>query len=150
MGKRKKPKRKCGRCNRYKARHLYHADQWNLKKKPPTCKSCRTQHDPAYRQSRDHYYQSTYGITLEEYEAMLKVQGGKCAICGNKPGKKRLAVDHDHKEEKRVGSRLSVRGLLCRRCNEYLGHVRDDPLVGHRLTRYLDMWPSRKVIGGDK
>lgn len=38
----------------------------------------------------------TYGITLIEYESMLRDQGGGCAICGREPTTKRLHVDHDH------------------------------------------------------
>ena len=41
-----------------------------------------------------------YGITGEQYDAMLEAQGGRCAICQRPPaiGKRigRLVVDHDH------------------------------------------------------
>ena len=40
--------------------------------------------------------QKTYGITLEEYNKLLKVDNGTCWICGRLPGEKRLHVDHDH------------------------------------------------------
>jgi hypothetical protein len=56
---------------------------------------------------------SAYGLTPEQYETMLARQGGVCAICGHPPKTRRLAVDHDHGESKRV------RGLLCFRCNKY-------------------------------
>lgn len=55
-----------------------------------------------------------YGITLADYDAMLKAQGGGCAICAKPPGKRRLAVDHDHKTGR-------IRGLLCSGCNTTLG-----------------------------
>lgn len=52
-----------------------------------------------------------YGITLEDYEVLLKNQGGVCGICGKPPKPDRaLDVDHDHKTGK-------VRGLLCHNCN---------------------------------
>lgn len=54
-----------------------------------------------------------FGLTPEQYETMLARQGGVCAICGFPPKTRRLAVDHDHGESKRV------RGLLCFRCNKY-------------------------------
>ncbi len=140
-------KRKCCYCNRAKARHLYYASQWK-KKGAPVCKSCTKKHSKSYRQSRDTYYRSTYDITLDEYEAMLERQGGACYICRKKPGKRRLAVDHCHKVEKEKGSRKSVRGLLCHKCNEYLGHIGDDPVAGLRLTRYLDTWEVASDVLG--
>jgi len=63
-----------------------------------------------------------YGITVDDYDHMLRQQNGLCAICGQPPnesGKRaatRLSVDHDH-ETKRV------RGLLCRPCNMTIGLV---------------------------
>lgn len=49
-------------------------------------------------------------LTVDDYDLLLKRQGGVCAICGKPPKKTRLAVDHDHKTGK-------VRGLLCFYCN---------------------------------
>ena len=66
---------------------------------------CRLGNSP-----RDRGYREAYGITLDEYERMLKVQNGVCGICGRAPKRYRLAVDHDHETGK-------VRGLLCHTCN---------------------------------
>lgn len=60
-----------------------------------------------------------YGITLADYVAMLRAQGGGCAICGQKPTRRNLAVDHDHATGK-------VRGLLCAPCNTGLGTLESD------------------------
>ncbi len=49
----------------------------------------------------------------EDYDAMARVQGGVCAICGRPPKTRRLAIDHDH-------ATMRVRGLLCHRCNRAL------------------------------
>lgn len=57
-----------------------------------------------------------YGITMEEYEAMWKRQGGKCAICGVSENGRKLSVDHSHKTGK-------VRELLCQHCNVVLGQI---------------------------
>lgn len=46
----------------------------------------------------DRRLQKTYGITLAEYNQMLKDQNGTCWICNVPPKEnRRLHVDHDHK-----------------------------------------------------
>ena len=74
--------------------------------------------------------QRTYGLEPGQYEAMLASQGGRCAICGNRPVKRRLAVDHDH-----ITNR--VRGLLCMRCNRALGMWELDIDKLKRLRVYI-------------
>lgn len=62
---------------------------------------------------------AVFGIDAAEYERILAVQGGRCAICQQKPNTKRLAVDHDHDTG-------AVRGLLCSRDNhDLLGAAHD-------------------------
>lgn len=71
-----------------------------------------------------------YGITLEQYNALLEQQGGACAICQRVPKAGRLHVDHDHKTK-------VVRGLLCYRCNRY--HVSNHTLeTAKRVVAYLE------------
>ncbi len=71
-----------------------------------------------------------YGITPEQYNTMLKMQHGVCAICHERPSKFALAVDHDHKTGK-------LRKLLCSRCNTGLGMFRDDPRLIAQALIYL-------------
>ena len=74
----------------------------------------------------------TSGITLEEYEAMLKSQKGVCAICKRISSDGRnLCVDHNHKTGK-------IRGLLCSWCNKGLGSFRDERKRLAEAVRYLD------------
>src|SRR4051812_49160840 len=58
------------------------------------------------------FLKRAYGITLNEYEELLKNQSGLCAVCrrDQKSFSKRLSVDHCHKTKK-------IRGLLCGSCN---------------------------------
>ena len=76
-----------------------------------------------------------HGITLEEYDAALKKQGGCCAVCGRPSMKGRLRVDHCHK-------RNLFRGLLCEPCNLAIGLLRDDPALAHALGRYLETFEA--------
>lgn len=77
-----------------------------------------------------------HGLSVAEQDAMLAAQHGRCAIC-QRPGL-RLQVDHDHRVDAgRYGSRTSVRGLLCNKCNSGLGLIGDDniPALIAYLTR---------------
>lgn len=77
-----------------------------------------------------------YGVTKEEYDALMVKQGGKCAICRKDHGtiirgrQTPLGVDHCHKTGK-------VRGLLCQGCNVGLGNFQDDPELLKIALAYL-------------
>lgn len=86
--------------------------------------------DPKKNAARSKAYQKKYGIAEEDFQAMLKKQGGVCAICGCHQRYQRLAVDHNHKTG-------FVRGLLCVNCNRGLGKFFDSPLRLIRAAEYL-------------
>lgn len=81
---------------------------------------------------------NNYGLTVAEYDALLRKQGGVCAVCGKdepnahgRTGKQfRLAVDHCHKTGE-------VRGLLCQKCNRAIGLLGDDPVLMRKAISYL-------------
>jgi Recombination endonuclease VII len=89
----------------------------------------RPPYDPDYQRKRRLKF--VYGISPEEYDAMLARQDGVCAICRNKPDKdKPLCVDHCHVTGE-------VRGLLCHRCNSALGFFREDSGILSTAIAYL-------------
>lgn len=90
---------------------------------------------------RKYILKKKYGITEEIYDAMLVRQQGRCAICRKKPGRKQLAVDHDHRRENNIHS---LRGLLCPMCNYYvLGNARGwTPDIFRRAADYLEHPPG--------
>lgn len=72
-----------------------------------------------------------YGITPEEYDRVLALQSGVCAICKQERTRKfRLCVDHDHKTG-------AARGLLCNHCNRALGLLKDSVSVLTEAIAYL-------------
>jgi hypothetical protein len=83
------------------------------------------------RNYRAEHLRGAFGLTQADYEALLKAQGGGCAICGRAPGKISLHVDHDHVTGK-------VRGLLCFRCNGGAGQFAEDVELLARAIDYLE------------
>uniref|UniRef100_UPI00111D166A endonuclease VII domain-containing protein n=1 Tax=Nitrospira cf. moscoviensis SBR1015 TaxID=96242 RepID=UPI00111D166A len=81
--------------------------------------------------ARERHQKYKYGLTTEQYNAMLLEQGGGCAICrGQCKRNSRLSVDHCH----RTGA---VRGLLCSNCNTGIGMFKDSPALLQAAADYL-------------
>jgi len=71
-----------------------------------------------------------YSLTLDDYDAMVLRQEGRCDICNDildKPN-----VDHCHASGK-------VRALLCGHCNRGLGYFRDRPEVIRAAAAYIEI-----------
>ena len=122
-------RRPCQACGRNRAERFFTSPRGR------TCADCRKAKRSASTHARR--VEQTYGLTAEQYEALLAHQGGVCAICGGER-RYRLNVDHDH-----VTGR--VRGLLCRRCNKLLRDVRDNSVVLARAAHYVHDNPARDL-----
>lgn len=86
-----------------------------------------------YEQRRAYALMSRFGITLDDYSAMLTKQGERCAICGVPQSelKHPLYVDHCHLTGR-------IRGLLCRACNLGVGFWdKVYPVTINRAETYL-------------
>jgi hypothetical protein len=82
------------------------------------------------REIRAGHLRRTFGLTLEDYDEMLTAQGSGCAICGLRPAEgESFHVDHLDDD---------VRGILCVRCNNALGQLREDADLAARALDYLD------------
>lgn len=73
-----------------------------------------------------------YGLTLADYDRMLKEQNYGCAICGSEDNHGRLhfSIDHCHLTGK-------VRGLLCNLCNVGIGNLKDSIDLLEHAIEYL-------------
>lgn len=102
------------------------------------CRSCQRSYN------REKRLKHIYGLTWDEYELMLACQEDACFICGRRPRKAALAVDHDHKTGE-------VRGLLCKVCNHrLLGAAQESIEILQRAIDYLKNPPAREVFGDMK
>jgi hypothetical protein len=91
------------------------------------CRQCvSSQHS-----ARGYSLKNNTGLTLNDYDRLLKSQGGHCALCPQLPNKTRLHVDHDH-------ATMKIRGLLCSRCNRSMAAIDDcawhDRALAYRLS----------------
>ena len=83
------------------------------------------------RALRDQYYRRTFGISADDFDALLAQQGGGCAICGKRPERDAsLHLDHCHDTG-------AIRGILCLSCNQGLGLFGDDVALLDAASRYL-------------
>lgn len=79
---------------------------------------------------RKSHLKRKFGLTLEQYNAMLARQRGCCAICRRPPRNIALHVDHDHVTG-------AIRGLLCFQCNNGLADLQEDPGLLAKAASYL-------------
>lgn len=96
--------------------------------------------------------EALYGITKALYDALLAWQGFRCFICHRRSLKRRLSVDHSHAcltgaHDPKQGCPSCVRGLLCVRCNQFIGYIKDDPMAGFRIASYLEQPPFQEMMG---
>jgi len=127
----------------YKKNQLSNTTKWKLKNPDRwrvhvETRKAKDAKDPigAYLRSRAKSLKKKYRMTLDDYDLMLKGQGGGCALCSRRPGKTPLHVDHDHKTNK-------IRGLLCHQCNWYLGTIDADVKILSRIFNYLELDPKK-------
>src|SRR6478609_4135442 len=90
---------------------------WRQTKGKEYAKQYYKENKSAYRR---HHLKRTYGMTLEQWDALFASQGSSCAICHttDKPTNG-WTTDHCHETGK-------VRGILCHHCNVMLGNAHDN------------------------
>lgn len=135
----------CPRCERNRQVKFFHYHKNRNRSRYSTyCKPCTVVKVREWRQKnrskyRDGRRKMKYGLTPDGFAALLKKQGGGCAICGSvvsgNPMCSDLCIDHCHKTKK-------TRGLLCHQCNTGLGYFQDDLVLLENAIRYLKQYRS--------
>lgn len=117
----------CRRCQRSLPASQFARNSYSPDGLRSECRSCRFKADRAY------LLNARFQLSVQEYEAMLADQDGRCALCrSEKPGGRwnRFAVDHCHETG-------LIRGLLCWSCNRALGALGDTPVAIGRAFAYV-------------
>jgi recombination endonuclease VII len=74
------------------------------------------------------------------YDALLEFQGGICAICKQAPVEdRRFDMDHNHRT-------MTMRGLLCSRCNRFGVEDWMTPEWAYALGEYLEDPPFAQLM----
>lgn len=130
-------KKQCLNCKEIKSLDNFNPQKGGKLGRRSRCKICLSKERSKYKEAKREWdYLNKYGITIKEYNTMLKNQNGCCQICGSStPCKSRkdenLYVDHCHETGK-------VRGLLCNSCNRGLGYFKDNSNLLEKAKEYLD------------
>lgn len=114
----------CRKCNKEMLKEYYATDTGKMALKKRYIRNKESYKDAKLKRS--------FGIGLSEYNSILKLQNGKCAICKKteEQNGKMLAVDHCHITGKN-------RDLLCSSCNICIGFIEKNNLDFQTIINYL-------------
>jgi hypothetical protein len=118
---------RCLICDEVKDEEDFHKKGNSYLGRDRRCSSCKKEARPAV------HLMNEYGMTLEDFDNMLKEQGGTCANQACTYGlddDHKLFVDHCHTTN-------VVRGLLCHWCNSAEGFLKSSPEVAQGLIDYM-------------
>lgn len=104
---------------------------------PETLRSINRKAGIKYRENhpdiiKEGHLRSRYGITLGQFEEMLGLREGLCALCGAHMERNDIAVDHDHANGR-------IRGLIHKRCNHVIGYALDNSSLLRLAAEYLEI-----------
>ena len=135
--------KKCHACKTVKSVKAFAVAKSRKDGRQTQCRKCRADYyarPEVGKRIRASVRARKFGITAEQYEKLLRDQGGVCAICETSDPKTKtkgsaldcdFCVDHDHATGK-------VRGLLCNGCNVGIGHFRESVNAMKAAIAYLE------------
>ncbi len=127
----------CTKCKREKPKDQFSLDPKGRDGRCPRCRECSNSYARAWTKAnpdkrKESQIKNEYGISLAEKDAMIKSQGGGCAICASTTwGSRGPQIDHCHDTGR-------IRGVLCEHCNRGLGSFKDAPSSLRTAALYLE------------
>lgn len=125
--------KRCPDCGEWKSLEDFPRNKNTKDGRHSYCKPChnargKETYERLYGGTRHYHLKRRYGIGADEFDELVRQQGGACAIC-ERPDPEH--VDHNHETG-------DVRGILCFNCNGGLGHFRDSIDAMLAAAVYLD------------
>lgn len=147
--------KRCNKCKITKPLSEFYDNKNGKYGKKSICAICekartnawRAQAGQAHKDQR--YYtrlKAVYGLTKDEYIALVIEQNHKCYLCGIDELKAlygRLCVDHCHTTGK-------IRKLLCHNCNAALGQFKDNVEAIQKAADYLREYNNEHLSSADQ
>ena len=130
--------KRCSKCGESKPLDDFHRCRAKSHGRAAYCRGCtrevqrdwRAANPLLQRQYARRALLKRYGLSAEQFDALLVAQAGRCDICSD-PLDDALHIDHCH-------ATGSVRGLLCIHCNTGIGKLRDRPALLRAAADYLE------------
>lgn len=136
-------KKKCTKCNRVKELVNFKTEKLRIDGYSSWCKKCHSKKTKQWqhkntKKSRNAFLKRNYGITQTEYDNLLYLQHGVCAVCEQPETVRQakdesirpLVVDHCHATGK-------IRGLLCANCNSAEGYLKSNYVIALKMAEYI-------------
>lgn len=119
-------KSKCKDCLRKEQRQKYHELEDDVKVQRRKNNRCNT-----FEWRQQYRLKNRFGLTTEEFSAMVLEQNNKCKICECEMDTPQ--IDHNHTTGK-------IRSLLCRSCNTSLGLVKENTKILYNMISYINAY----------
>lgn len=111
--------------------HALYQRKWRANNREKSNQHARDYRAKNPNKVRSFNLKKTYGITLDQFNDLFRLQGSVCAICkGGESTGKNWHVDHCHNTDK-------IRGILCHSCNLMIGHAEDNTKTLLAAVEYL-------------
>lgn len=140
--------KRCPRCKAERPVEAFRPNKARPDGRAGLCRPCENKSEAEWRRTTDKglamqrrsHRRYKYGLEPSDYDAMAEAQGGVCAICeqpesivGARGVPKSLSIDHNHITG-------VTRGLLCQRCNQGIGNMKENPARLRAAADYLERW----------
>ena len=116
----------CKECMREYQKEKYKFLDEDKKRKRREKNPCNT-----FEWRQQYRLKNRFGLTTEEFSAMVLEQNNKCKICECEMDVPQ--IDHNH-------TTGEVRSLLCRCCNTSLGLVKEDTKILYNMISYINAY----------